>query len=484
MALARYSIIVAVDAKNGIAKDGELPWDTSADLRFFKEITCKRVDSSHPQNVLIMGRKTFDSIPTPRRPLAGRINMVLSKKIQPSSNGQVIFHNSITDALKDPACVGAYNKGSTVFVMGGGEIYDTFLREYAYLCDKIIMTRFQNDYECDVFFPEISHLKLRGELLGNARVYTRHAYHFPLDDKKRGDHPENRYLDLVEEIYHTGYNFGTKRVLTSKLLRFDLSERFPLITTKLVNFDHVRREALWMLRGNTDSKLLEEQGITHHIPTSSKKVLEERCLPFNEGDLGPVAGWQLRRFGCPYKGADGTEKDGVVLDYLRDPLGFEGVDQWESLIKNIRDPSDPLHHTLTFWNPLDVKLCTASPDEVMMMFHVREDETVGATVVLRSCDMFSMAPYCVGYFAVIQYIVCFLTHLRPRDLNMMFGEVYIHQEHFEGVEKLIGRTPFPFPEVKFETAESINKVEEFLAENLVLDGYQHWPPIRVKARRS
>jgi thymidylate synthase len=371
-----------------------------------------------------------------------------------------------------------------VFVMGGGEIYEEFLREYSYLCDKIIMTRFLNDYECDVFFPEITNLNLRGELLGNARIYTRHAYHFPLDDKKRGDHPENRYLDLVEEVRFRGYPLGTKRMLAARSLHFDLDDRFPLITTKLVNFDHVRREVLWMLRGNTDTKLLEDQQITHHMPVTSKKALDEKHLPWNEGDAGPTSGWQLRRFGCPYKGADGTEKDGVVLDYAHDPMGFAGFDQWEHLVNTIRDPSDVMCHTLTFWNPLDLSKCAAPPDEVMMMFHVREDETLSATVFLKSCDLFSMAPYTIAFFSTIVYLVCFLAHLRPRELSLMIAEAYIHQEHFEGVEKLVGRTPFPFPSLKFETADSVNRVEEFLAENLVIEGYQNWPPIRVKARRT
>jgi thymidylate synthase len=482
-------MIVAVDSKNGISKGDELPWDTQQDQKFFKDITCRRKDSSIPQNVLIMGSRTYNCLPANQRPLVGRINLVLSRKVQPSSNGAVVFHNNIQDALKDPCCLGACNKGSTVFVVGGAEIYAAFLRDYAYLCDRIIMTKWADDYDCDTFFPDISGFALEEVLMANTRVFKRFGYVFPVDEKNRGLHPENAFLDLLEDIYQRGYIHGDKKVLQSQVLNFDLSDRFPLMTTKFTNFDHIKREVLWMLKGNTDTKLLEEHEIHHHIPTSSKKFLESKGLVWNEGDIGPCSGWQIRRFGAPYRGADGTERDGVVLDYYAPESDAAGIDQWEGLLCTIRDPSAVTQKIISFWNPTDVGSTSVAPHELTLQFHVSRvkdsaDEILSATLVLRSCDVFSMGPWCIAYYALVVQLACFLTHMLPGQLNMFIGEAYLYQEHFDAVEKQMHRTPFPFPVLTYSNAEGISKIEDFLYEQLAVEGYEYWPPIRVKPKRG
>ena len=93
MSLARFTVIVATDSNSGISRGGELPWDTSSDLKFFKDYTTKRTSPQNPQNVLIMGRKTYESIPIKFRPLQNRINIVVSYRTMTSvNNGSFLLY--------------------------------------------------------------------------------------------------------------------------------------------------------------------------------------------------------------------------------------------------------------------------------------------------------------------------------------------------------------------------------------------------------
>lgn len=298
MALAHYTMIAAVDSEWGLSKNGELPWPTDSDLRFFRDETLRRKDNTYPMNVLIMGRKTYESIPENRRPLSGRINMIVSRTMTAGASGNIIIHNSLQEALKDPSCVNASQKGSKVFVIGGAQIYEQCIRDYLYLCDRIILTHFRSDYECDLFFPEFQGVdgnEFQEEVLANTNHFCRRGYTLIRDHEGRGFHSEYGYLDLLKKIQEKGRfsspenertKTGTKR-LDGQMLKFDVSERFPLMTTKFVNFDHIIKEVLFILRGDTNTKLLEDQGVHYWAANTSEAFLKKRGLSWPEGDQGP-----------------------------------------------------------------------------------------------------------------------------------------------------------------------------------------------------
>lgn len=143
-------IIVAVDEKNGIGKDGGLPWHLPADLRHFKEITL-RTSASLKRNAVIMGRKTWESIPVQFRPLPGRINLVLTRDrglVLPEGVWKVeSFENAIKQLNSQPLC----RQIETVFVIGGGEVFKTALSRFN--IEKIHLTKIVGDFKCDTFFP-------------------------------------------------------------------------------------------------------------------------------------------------------------------------------------------------------------------------------------------------------------------------------------------------------------------------------------------
>jgi dihydrofolate reductase/thymidylate synthase len=144
-----FSIIVAFDSQYGIGKNGQLPWSLPSDLKHFKEIT---TTTSNParKNAVIMGRKTWESLPPKFRPLPGRVNMVLSRGEQASVPSEVLSALSLEEALSKLSSPDIEN----VFVIGGAQVYAEAIIHP--LCQKLYVTHVKGEYACDTFFPPIS----------------------------------------------------------------------------------------------------------------------------------------------------------------------------------------------------------------------------------------------------------------------------------------------------------------------------------------
>jgi dihydrofolate reductase/thymidylate synthase len=143
-----FSIIVAFDSQYGIGKKGGLPWHLPSDLKHFKEISAT-VTNPAKKNAVIMGRKTWESLPEKFRPLPGRINMVLSKQGKPVLPEGVLCAESLDQALEQLSSSNIEN----IFVIGGAQIYAYALEHPS--CQKLYVTHVQGEHGCDAFFPPI-----------------------------------------------------------------------------------------------------------------------------------------------------------------------------------------------------------------------------------------------------------------------------------------------------------------------------------------
>ena len=147
--MRQFSIIVAFDSQYGIGKAGQLPWRLPSDLKHFKEITSAVLN--HPKkNAVIMGRKTWDSLPEKFRPLPGRVNLVLSREAQLNLPSDVLLAQSLEEALNKLSIPDIEN----IFVIGGAQIYALAIDHPS--CQKIYVTHVKGEYGCDAFFPPIS----------------------------------------------------------------------------------------------------------------------------------------------------------------------------------------------------------------------------------------------------------------------------------------------------------------------------------------
>ena len=145
-----FHIIVAVDQKNGIGKDGKLPWHLTGDLKHFREITCT-TRSKKKKNAVVMGRKTWDSLPAQFRPLPDRVNVVLTQNpnlslpegVLKADSFEKIIEISQNERLKDLV--------ETFFIIGGQQVFETAIRQPQ--CEKIYLTQISKTFDCDTFFP-------------------------------------------------------------------------------------------------------------------------------------------------------------------------------------------------------------------------------------------------------------------------------------------------------------------------------------------
>lgn len=147
-----FNIIVAIDQDHGIGKNGVLPWHLSEDLKYFKQTTCSLEDSAK-KNAIIMGRKTWESIPEKYRPLPDRINIVLTKKEAINVPKGVLVANSFEDSFSILLNNASKREIEKIFVIGGGQIFEETINLPE--CHKIHVTHILNSFECDTFFPQI-----------------------------------------------------------------------------------------------------------------------------------------------------------------------------------------------------------------------------------------------------------------------------------------------------------------------------------------
>lgn len=193
--LTRFNIVVAIDEENGIGKNGTIPWRNKQDLINFRRITTTVSNEDIeklsiettviPHNAVIMGRKTYESLPPSMRPLPNRRNIVVSSN--PISDVETV--SSLADALR--LCM----SNPKTFVIGGQRLYEEALNKYSYLCDNIFVSHISGKHECGVFFPYLkaSFLSTESsvEIKDGLSVET---------IKIKQSHPEQQYLDLLSLI--------------------------------------------------------------------------------------------------------------------------------------------------------------------------------------------------------------------------------------------------------------------------------------------
>lgn len=147
-----FSIIVALDQKQGIGLNGQLPWQLPADLKHFKDITCQ-VEAPAKQNAVIMGRVTWESLPLKFRPLPGRLNVVMTRHSRLELPGGVLKVGSFEDALKAMSRKPYLDEIDHIFVIGGGQVFSEAIAHPQ--CSRLYITHIHHDYSCDTFFPPI-----------------------------------------------------------------------------------------------------------------------------------------------------------------------------------------------------------------------------------------------------------------------------------------------------------------------------------------
>ncbi|RXK62415.1 thymidylate synthase [Lacibacter luteus] len=258
-----------------------------------------------------------------------------------------------------------------------------------------------------------------------------------------------QYLSLLQHILDNGTEktdrtgTGTKSVFGYQM-RFDLSEGFPLVTTKKVHLRSIIHELLWFLKGETNTAYLKENGVS---------IWDEWAD--ENGELGPVYGKQWRS----WEGANG-----VVIDQVTD------------LINQIKKNPDSRRLIISAWNVADLPKMALMPCHTIFQFYVA-DGKLSCQLYQRSADVFLGVPFNIASYALLTLMIAQVCDLQPGDFVHTFGDVHIYSNHMEQVKTQLSRTPFALPTMKLNAA--VKDIFEFKFEDFTLENYQSHPAIKA-----
>ncbi|MDI6837253.1 MAG: thymidylate synthase [Rhizobiaceae bacterium] len=251
-----------------------------------------------------------------------------------------------------------------------------------------------------------------------------------------------QYLDLLSHVLEHGSDRGDRtgtgtRSVFGYQMRFDLSDGFPVLTTKKLHLRSIIHELLWFLRGDTNIAYLHEHGVT---------IWDEWAD--ENGNLGPVYGAQWRSWPAP----DGRR-----------------IDQIANLVEGIRKNPYSRRHIVSAWNPAEVDDMALPPCHCLFQFYVA-DGRLSCQLYQRSADIFLGVPFNIASYALLTMMVAQVTGLEPGDFVHTLGDAHLYANHFEQAKLQLTRTPKPLPRMRIDP--EVKDIFSFRFDDFTLEGYE------------
>jgi thymidylate synthase len=275
-----------------------------------------------------------------------------------------------------------------------------------------------------------------------------------------------QYLDMLRYVRKHGVQKGD-RTGTGTIsvfgyqARFDLSEGFPLVTTKKIHVRSLIHELLWFLRGETNIAYLKEHGVS---------IWDEWAD--ENGELGPVYGYQWRswpRFTF-------VPAHSAGYDWVADMWEKESIDQISQVVETIKRNPDSRRLMVSAWNVADVDKMKLPPCHCLFQFYVLNGK-LSCQLYQRSADLFLGVPFNIASYALFTMMVAQVTGLAVGEFIHTFGDLHIYNNHFEQVDTQLLRTPYPLPTMQLNP--EVKSIFDFRYEDFNLMGYQSHPSIKA-----
>mgnify|MGYP006424491503 CR=1 FL=1 len=258
-----------------------------------------------------------------------------------------------------------------------------------------------------------------------------------------------QYLTLLDHILSEGERrddrtgTGTLSVFGYQM-RFSLSPRFPVVTTKKIHLKSIIHELLWFLRGDTNVSYLQEHGVS---------IWDEWAD--EEGELGPVYGKQWRSW--------------------PNPEG-EPIDQIQSVIESIQSKPESRRHVVSAWNPAQLEKMALPPCHVLFQFYVSGNK-LSCQLYQRSADAFLGVPFNITSYSLLTSMIARVTDLEPGEFIHTFGDAHLYQNHLDQARKQRSREPLERPRLKLNP--SVKTIDRFSYDDISIVDYNHHPAIRA-----
>lgn len=258
-----------------------------------------------------------------------------------------------------------------------------------------------------------------------------------------------QYLDLLQKIKTEGVTkadrtgVGTKSIFGHQM-RFDLSQGFPALTTKKLHLRSIIYELLWFLRGDTNVKYLNANGVT---------IWDEWAAP--DGDLGHIYGYQWRSWPAP----DGRR-----------------IDQIAGLVEQLKNNPDSRRHIVSAWNVGEIGNMALPPCHVLFQFYVAEGR-LSCQLYQRSADVFLGVPFNIASYALLTMMMAQVVGLKPGDFVHTTGDTHLYLNHMEQVDEQLKRTPRLLPTMRLNP--DVRSIFDFRYGDFLLEGYDPLPGIKA-----
>lgn len=317
---------------------------------------------------------------------------------------------------------------------------------------------------------------------------------------KKYQHEEYQYLNLIENIlengtWEEGRNGRTKSIFGASM-RFSLKDgKIPILTTKKTAWKTCLKELLWFIRGETDNRLLKEQGVHIWDANGSRDFLDSRGLTDYEVDeLGPIYGRQWRAFNKPFfceKEKKSIEDMYIGAHMTSGPIDWQithnyfqlldetGVDQLQQIIDALKDPKQRNSRRLvmTAWNPCQLDQMALPPCHILCQFNVHDGNKLSCSMYQRSVDTILGQPFNIASYSFLTHLLAKHCGLEAHEFVYFMGNVHLYENAIEAAELQMTRDPFEFPTVSIEQVRG--NINDYQVEDFKIHNYKSHDAIKV-----